>query len=52
MDYKEATEFLTRAGGHVKTALVMIKAQVTKEEAKARLEKADGFVRRAVTMIG
>ncbi len=52
VDYKEATEFLTRAGGHVKTALVMIKAQVTKEEAKARLEKADGFVRRAVTMIG
>ena len=49
--YEEAAEYLTKADGHVKTALVMIKAQVSKEEAKARLAKADGFVRRALTMV-
>ncbi|MGE5352552.1 MAG: N-acetylmuramic acid 6-phosphate etherase [Acidobacteriota bacterium] len=48
LDYDEASEYLQKAGGHVKTALVMIKANVTAEEAKVRLEKADGFVRRAI----
>ncbi|HEX2867379.1 MAG TPA: N-acetylmuramic acid 6-phosphate etherase [Ignavibacteriales bacterium] len=46
--YEEASDYLQQAGGHVKTALVMIKADVTPEEAKIRLEKADGFVRRAI----
>lgn len=46
--YDEAAEYLHKAGGHVKTALVMFKANVTAEEAKLRLEKADGFVRRAI----
>ncbi|HEX2962171.1 MAG: N-acetylmuramic acid 6-phosphate etherase [Bacteroidota bacterium] len=46
--YDEAAEYLQKAGGHVKTALVMFKANVTAEEAKIRLEKADGFVRRAI----
>jgi N-acetylmuramic acid 6-phosphate etherase len=46
--YDEAAEFLIKAHGHVKTALVMIKARVTYEEAKLRLKKADGFVRAAI----
>jgi N-acetylmuramic acid 6-phosphate etherase len=46
--YKEAAEYLAKAGGHVKTALVMIKAQVDREEAQRRLERADGFVRAAI----
>jgi N-acetylmuramic acid 6-phosphate etherase len=46
--YAEAADYLERARGHVKTALVMIKANVTKEEAQRRLEKADGFVRAAI----
>ncbi|MGE5431290.1 MAG: N-acetylmuramic acid 6-phosphate etherase [Syntrophomonadaceae bacterium] len=46
--YDEAADYLQKAGGHVKTALVMMKANVTSEEAKIRLEKSDGFVRRAI----
>ena len=46
--YEEAADYLERAGGHVKTALVMIKAGVGKEEAQARLQRADGFVRAAI----
>ena len=46
--YDEATDFLEKADGHVKTALVMIKARVTKDEAHNRLKKADGFVRAAI----
>ncbi|MGE5681322.1 MAG: N-acetylmuramic acid 6-phosphate etherase [Bacillota bacterium] len=48
ISYDEASEYLQKAGGHVKTALVMIKANVNSEEAKIRLEKAEGFVRRAI----
>lgn len=48
--YDEATDYLQKAGGHVKTALVMIRANVTAEEAKERLNKADGFVRQAIEM--
>lgn len=48
VSYEEATEYLTKAGGHVKTALVMILAKVSAEEAKERLAKADGFVRGAI----
>lgn len=46
--YEEAAEYLEKAGGHVKTALVMIKANVSREEAQARLKEADGFVRDAI----
>ncbi|MDI6810044.1 MAG: N-acetylmuramic acid 6-phosphate etherase [Candidatus Eisenbacteria bacterium] len=46
--YEEAADYLERAGGHVKTALVMIKAGVDREEAQERLERADGFVRAAI----
>jgi len=48
LDYGEATELLARAGGHVKTALVMHLAGTSREEAEARLALAGGFVRAAI----
>ncbi|RJP73095.1 MAG: N-acetylmuramic acid 6-phosphate etherase [Ignavibacteriales bacterium] len=48
VSYEEAADVLKKAGGHVKTALVMIKAKVDADEAKERLIKADGFVRKAI----
>lgn len=48
VNYDEASEYLIKAGGHVKTALVMIKAGVSAGEAKERLAEADGFVRKAI----
>jgi len=50
VDYETATSFLVQAEWHVKTALVMIKAGVSVEEAAKRLELADGFVRKAITI--
>jgi len=50
LSYEEAEKYLKEAGGHVKTALVMIKAGVPVEEAKIRLIKADGFVRKAINL--
>jgi N-acetylmuramic acid 6-phosphate etherase len=50
VSYDEASNYLQQAGGHVKTALVMIKAGVGAEEARERLIKADGFVRRAIEL--
>lgn len=48
VSYEEAEEYLKKAGGHVKTALVMILAKVDADEARIRLDKADGFVRKAL----
>lgn len=48
LSYEDATKYLEKAGGHVKTALVMIKANVDVNEAKRRLELSDGFVRKAI----
>lgn len=48
LSYEEATVALEKAKGHVKTALVMIKANVDYKEAKERLKRADGFVRKAI----
>ena len=48
ISYEEATDYLEKADGHVKTALVMIRANVDAAEAKKRLEKNDGFVRKAI----
>ncbi len=48
ISYEEAEKFLSEADGHVKTALVMIKADVNALQAKERLNKADGFVRLAI----
>ncbi len=48
VDYDEAEGALRKAAGHVKTAVVMIKARVNAEEARKRLVEGDGFVRRAI----
>ena len=48
VEYDDATEYLVKSSGHVKTALVMILADVDLERAKTRLENADGFVRKAI----
>jgi N-acetylmuramic acid 6-phosphate etherase len=48
VDYDEATKYLDASNYHVKSALVMILAEVSFEEAKVRLKKSDGFVRRAI----
>ena len=43
-----AKEKIELAGGHVKTAIVMILANCGLEEAKERLEKGHGHVRQAI----
>lgn len=48
VSYDEATDFLTKTNFHVKTALVMIKANVSLEEAQIRLKNSDGFVRASI----
>jgi N-acetylmuramic acid 6-phosphate etherase len=50
LSYEESADFLSKADGHVKTALVMILANVDVEEARVRLKKADGFVRKAIDL--
>lgn len=50
VDYDTATKYLHDAEGHVKTAIVMIKAKCSAEEAKKRIELADGFVRKAIEL--
>ncbi|WP_412069304.1 N-acetylmuramic acid 6-phosphate etherase [Rubrivirga sp. IMCC43871] len=46
--YDEAATTLDAADGHVKTALVMLLADVDAETARERIEHADGFVRHAI----
>lgn len=48
VDYSTAEQYLNDSKGHVKTALVMIKANVGYDEAILRLQKANGFVRAAI----
>jgi N-acetylmuramic acid 6-phosphate etherase len=48
VDYDQASRHLQAAGGHVKTALVMILADLDANEARLRLKRADGFVRDAI----
>lgn len=48
VDYDEAVRVLKLAGGHVKTAVVMIRANVSAAAAKRRLARANGFVRGAI----
>lgn len=48
VDYETAAEYLEKSGGHVKTAVVMIANKMSKDEARACLEKANGFVRVAI----
>ena len=44
----EARDLLKRAGGTVKTAIVMHFLNATREEAERRLEEAGGVIRRVV----
>lgn len=48
VDYDRAARAIDEAGKSVKTAIVMLRADVTREEAEARLARADGFVRAAL----
>jgi N-acetylmuramic acid 6-phosphate etherase len=48
VDYLGAEKALRAASGHVKTAMVMVKAKVSAREARQRLQAADGFVRVAL----
>ena len=48
IDYDRAEELLNKAGGHVKTALVMALGDVTKSDASRLLKKHNGFVRKAL----
>jgi len=48
ISYDEAAGYLTKTDFHVKSALVMIKANVSLREANARLKRANGFVRAAI----
>jgi N-acetylmuramic acid 6-phosphate etherase len=48
VDYETAADFLQRADGHVKSAIVMIKTGVSLDEARKRIAAADGFVRKAI----
>lgn len=48
LDYDEAVSVVDAAEGHVKTAIVMVLADVDAEAARRRLKSADGFVRRAI----
>ena len=49
VSYEEACAVLEEAGGHVKTALVMVLADVGESEARNRLVESDGFVRKAIS---
>ena len=46
--YEEAGELIAEAGGSVKTAIVMRRAGVGREEAERMLAASGGFVRRAL----
>lgn len=48
IDYETAAQFLGKAGGHVKTALVMKLAGVSAVRARKLLKQEDGFVRGAL----
>ncbi len=48
IDYQNAEQFLQITNGNVKVALVMILANVDYDSAKDRLDKSDGFIRKAI----
>ncbi|MFN2420681.1 MAG: N-acetylmuramic acid 6-phosphate etherase [Gemmatimonadota bacterium] len=47
LEYGDAGDLLAAAGGSVKTALVMHRLDIGREEAERRLEEAGGFLRKA-----
>jgi N-acetylmuramic acid 6-phosphate etherase len=52
LPYEDAEKFLNRAGGSVKTALIMSLAGSSKSEADRLLRSADGFVYKALRLAG
>jgi N-acetylmuramic acid 6-phosphate etherase len=48
VDYETAARTIESAGKHVKTAIVMLELHCSRADAEARLERAGGFVRRAL----
>ncbi|MCW9708945.1 N-acetylmuramic acid 6-phosphate etherase [Fodinibius salsisoli] len=46
--YEEAGTWLEKAGGHVKTALVMAQTGFSQLEARQKLEEHDGFIRKVL----
>ncbi|WP_141432860.1 N-acetylmuramic acid 6-phosphate etherase [Bacillus sp. 03113] len=50
VSYEEAKDKLEQADNQVKTAIIMIKAKVTKKEAIHLLEKADGYASKAIEL--
>lgn len=49
--YPEAEKALEAAGGHVKTALVMILGKLNREDAQQKLKENNGFIRKALQQI-
>jgi N-acetylmuramic acid 6-phosphate etherase len=47
-DYDETDRWLEKAGGSLKVAIVMKRANVTRREAERRLKEAQGWVREAI----
>jgi N-acetylmuramic acid 6-phosphate etherase len=52
VEREEAARLLDRAGGHVKTALVMDRLGIDADEARRRLEEADGAVSTVLGELG
>ncbi len=52
MEREAAATLLERAGGHVKTAIVMGKLDIERDEARARLQQADGVIAAVVGDLG
>jgi N-acetylmuramic acid 6-phosphate etherase len=51
INYEEAGELLNQADGHVKTALVMALAGISKSKARKKLQEHDGFIRKVLQEI-
>ena len=52
VDRAEATALLERAGGHVKTAIVMGRLGLDRDAARARLDEAGGLIARVIPDLG
>lgn len=48
VDYEQAGEWIERAGGQVKTALVMLLAGMERAEAEQKLQEHEGFIRKVL----
>jgi N-acetylmuramic acid 6-phosphate etherase len=48
IEYDDADRLLKAAGGSVKTALVMHRLSVSKEEAERRLTESNGFLKKII----